>query len=170
MPHGCFAGMTASGKTFGAQQVAKGFRRAGVGVLVLAKPGEVWPAGTFSRQTWDKDQFLKWVFSARRCACFIEIADADVKKYDERFHKLATEGRHLGHRFYFLAQRAARVHPDIRENCHSLYLFTCGGAGAKVWADEFCDEALLKAATLPQYHFMHKATRYTPAVERVFKV
>jgi len=110
MPHGAYLGMTTAGKTYGAQQSARDFRRRGIGVLVLHKPREPWPADCVSWQTDNPDEFLRMFWAARVCACFMELADADVEAADTRFHKCFTQGRHEGHRCYFLSQRAAQVH------------------------------------------------------------
>jgi len=169
MPHATIAGMTMSGKTFLAQTNARAFRAAGVGTLVLHKPGERWPEACANWQTDDPEKFLVKFWKAQRCACFMELSDAAVSKWDERFHACFTRGRHHGHRCFFVTQRAATVHPAIRENCESLYLFTCGAKGAAVWAEEFCDNVLLAAATLPQYNFMYKPTRYAPAKRMILE-
>lgn len=156
MPHGAILGMTTSGKTWAAQQQARDFRRRGIGVLVLHKPREPWPADCVSWQTDNPDEFLRMFWAARCCACFMELADADVEAADTRFHKCFTQGRHEGHRCYFLSQRAAQVHPNIRENCTSLFLFAVATKAAKLWADEFNDPALLGASGLnPQQHFCY---------------
>lgn len=162
--HGTIAGMTMSGKTFLAQRLAAKFKRSRIQTLILRRPGEAWPADAVSWSTEDPDAFLAMFGRARGCACFLELADADVGHTDKRFHACFSKGRHLGHRCYFLSQRAAQVHPTIRENCTELYLFTSGAKGAAIWAEEFADDAILKAATLPRFSFIHKPTRFDQAV------
>ena len=168
MPHAAIIGQTTSGKTFLGQQLAKGFQAAGVGVLVLHKPREPWPYANW--QTSDPERFLAKFWQCQRCAVFMELADNGVSKWDERFHKCFTEGRHNGHRCFYLSQRAATVHPAIRENCESLYLFTVSAKAATVWSEEFCDTILLKASSIDQYHFLYKRNRYTPATESVLVI
>lgn len=165
MPHRAIIGQTGSGKTHCAQQTAWEFRQRGVGVLVLHKPRELWPAGAVSWQTEDRDAFLRMFWAARQCACFMELADADVERSDDRFHKCFTQGRHEGHRCHYLSQRAAQVHPNIRENCESLCLFSVGMKGAKLWAEEFNDPELIGAASLKpvEHFFYYKASRSVPA-------
>lgn len=166
MPHGAIIGMTTSGKTTLAKEMAKAFRARGVETLVLRKPREVWPAASASWQTDDPERFLSAFWQSKSCACFMELSDGAVSKWDERFHKCFTEGRHEGHRCFYISQFASTVHPVIRGNCESLYLFTVDYDGAKKWSSSFCDVALLDAVKLPQFHFLMKANRYTPAVER----
>jgi hypothetical protein len=168
MSHACIAGITESGKTHLARALARGFMRSWVKTLVLHKPLEKWGRDEAAWQTSDPEAFLRMFDAARGCAVFMELADADVSKWDDRFHKAFSRGRHLGHRCHFLAQRAAMVHPAIRENCTAVYLFKSAPKGAQVWAEEFADDQLLKAGetTFPQYHFMHKASRFAQAVQR----
>lgn len=163
MWHGAFIGMTGSGKTFTAQRVAAEYHRAGIGVLVLRKPLEPWPAASLSWQTDDPEKFLWKYERARVCACFLELADADVDKWDTRFHRCFQDGRHFGHRAFYISQRGAQVHPNIRDNCGLLWLFACTDDAAKTWAKEFRDDRLLKAAELPPHWFYFKKSRYDPA-------
>lgn len=167
MPHGAYLGMTTSGKTFAAQQEALDFHWQGIGLLILHKPRERWPlpAGPKIWQTDNPDDYLRMFWASRGCACFMELADADVEAADTRFHRCFTQGRHEGHRCYFLSQRAAQVHPNIRENCVSLHLFAVSSRAAKLWAEEFADDALLGAAEInPQDHlFYHIPARGTKA-------
>ncbi len=169
MPHRAVIGQTGSGKTFAAQQMARDFRRRGVGVLGLHKPREPWPADCVSWQTADADEYLRMFWAARGCACFMELADADVEKSDDRFHRCFTQGRHEGHRCFYLSQRAAQVHPNIRENCESLCLFSVGMKGAKLWAEEFNDVALLGAASLDpkEHYFFYKASRSPEPAKKI---
>jgi hypothetical protein len=164
MPHVAIIGVTTSGKTHLARSLAQSMRKGGVPTLVLHRPREPWNSNEATWQTSDAELFLSKFWSVKSHACFMELADGAVDKYDLRFHKCFTEGRHEGHRCFYLTQRAATVHPAIRENCASLYLFACGSrAGAKLWSDEFNDDALLKATSLPQWVYYHKANRFSPA-------
>lgn len=163
MPHRAIIGQTGSGKTFAAQQFARVMREHGLGILALHKPLEPWPAPCISWQTEDPEKFL-WKFDrARGCGCFMELADAFVDKWDLRFHRCFASGRHLGHRCFYISQRAALVHPNIRDNCESLCLFAVPQNAARLWAMEFNDEALLGAVMLPPRSFFFKLTRYAPA-------
>lgn len=165
MPHAAIIGSTGSGKTYLAQDLARIALRRGRGVMVLHKEREPWPlpAGPLTFQTHNPEHFLAVYWRARSCDCFMELADADVDKFDSRFHRCFTQGRHEGHRNFYLSQRAAMVHPNVRENCASLYLFAVPIKGARLWADEFNDAALLAATTLPPRYFFHKPSRFRPA-------
>ena len=169
MSHATIAGMTESGKTFGAMCLAKALRAEGVSTLVLHKPMEIWPADAASWQTDDIERFLPMFDGSRGCAVFMELSDAAVSKYDARVHRCFTAGRHLGHSVHYITQRPATVHPAIRENCSALYLFNCAPNAAAIWAEEFNDAALLRAPELPAYCFLHKPSRFAPAVLRILK-
>ena len=169
MSHATIAGMTQSGKTFAGICLARGFRAAGVGTLVLHKRLERWPDDAASWQTPDIERFLQMFERARGCAVFMELSDATGgMKYDYRIHECFTAGRHFGHRCHYMTQRAATVHPAIRENCTALYLFNSATKGAETWAEEFNDKALLAADKLPPFVFLHKPSRFAPAVLRKF--
>lgn len=163
MPHRAIIGQTMSGKTHCAKESAAAYRAHGTGVLALHKPREPWPSECVSWQTDDPDRFLRMFWASRRCACFMELADADVGKWDERFHLCFSQGRHEGHRCAYISQRAGQVHPNIRENCESLCLFSVGMKAAKLWAEEFNDAVLLGAVQLQPHSFFFKPSRYQPA-------
>lgn len=166
MPHRAIIGQTGSGKTFAAQQQALStLNDTPRSVLVLHKEREPWPLPASRRvwQTHDPAEFLRVYWPAKSCDCFMELADADVSKYDAGFHRCFTQGRHEGHRNFYLSQRAAMVHPNIRENCESLCLFSVPMKGARLWADEFNDETLLGAVSLPPHVFFFKPSRFGPA-------
>jgi hypothetical protein len=185
MFHGAIIGATGSGKTFGARHLAKEYIKRGCDVLVLHKEDEAWHKGEQTIQTAFPELFLEQI--AIRNALndtyatqglnhlikgfvgFMEMADADANKYDDRFHKLFRKGRHKGHKFFFLSQRAQIVHPDIRENCSELFLYSCYHKAAKLWAEELNDDILLKASRLPPWYFYHKKNRFDPAVLKILK-
>lgn len=181
--HTAMLGQTGSGKTFGAQQIAASMIRRGILTLVLHKPDEHWPAASASWQTHDPARFARMYWASRNVACFMELADADVPKFSDEFRKMFTRGRHGGRHNFFLSQRAAQMHPDIRENCASLFLFSVGKNAAKLWAEEMSDERLVYAPippeiippenrtgaplfgamALPKRWFFYKPNRFTPA-------
>lgn len=182
--HTAILGQTGSGKTYGAQQIARDLRRRGVGVIALHKHSEPWPADAVAWQTDSPERFAAMYWRCRSVAAFMELADADVSRFDGDFHRMFTRGRHLGIHNFYLSQRAALVHPNIRENCASLLLFSVGAKAAALWAEEMSDLALRDAeipasilppqiaanaerprgATgLPRHWFFYKANRFTPA-------
>lgn len=186
MFHGAILGMSGSGKTFLARNLASGYKGAGRNVLSLHKPDEPWKQNEVTIQTSHVDLFLDKIEEIREeneiliesgmeamCkswVCFIELSDAEADKNDKRLHLLFSKGRHNGLKLYYLSQRGQSVHPNIRENCSELFLFSCYMKAAKNWSEEFCDDELLKAAKLPKYEFYHKKDRFTPAQLRKLAV
>jgi hypothetical protein len=163
--HAAICGQTGTGKTYLAQRLAIEFRQLGKGVIVLHKPREPWSGVNW--QTDNPELFIRKFWRCQHVIAFMEFADARVEKMDTRFHDCFSQGRHNGIRCFFLSQRAAQVHPTIRENCSGLYLFGCGAKGAAVWAEEMCDDELLAAATLPPRQFYYKPNRFEPAKPRI---
>lgn len=166
--HEAIIGQTGSGKSHLAKRKAAGFRRAGIPVMVMHMDIEPWPAECHSWQSSDPAEFLRMFWASRGCAVFLEMADAEVNKWDVGFHRCFTKGRHFGHRCFFVSQRAAQVHPAIRENCSSLALFSVQAAPARLWSQEFNDNTLLQAASLKPnpphtFPFYYKANRFDPA-------
>ena len=186
MYHGAFIGCTGSGKTFAARHVAKQYLTLNCDVLALHKEDEAWHKDEQTIQTCYPELFLDLIESRditndvwasknrfdliKGYVAFMEMADSDADKYDVRFHKLFRKGRHKGHKFFFLSQRAQTVHPDIRENTSELFLFSCYHKAAKLWSEELNDDILLKASKLPRHSFYHKKNRFDPAVLRKLKI
>ncbi len=152
----CFGilGQGRSGKTTLAKQLAAGFRRAGVGVLVLHLAGDPWEAASW--QTDDPDRFSAMFWRARRCACFMEFADAGVEKFAKDFERTATQGRHLGHRMFYIAQRHTQISTLIRDQWDAFWLFACGVKTAASLVEEFADPAISEAMTYPRYQYLFK--------------
>lgn len=186
MYHGAILGMSGSGKTFLARNLASGYINNKRQVLCLHKPDEPWKSSEVTLQTCYVDLFLDEITKrveeneiliqsglSNMCislVCFIELSDAEADKNDKRLHLLFSKGRHNGLKLYYLSQRGQSVHPNIRENCSELFLFSCYYKAAKNWSEEFCDDDLLKAAKLPKFEFYHKKDRFSPAVLRKLTV
>lgn len=147
-------GQGLSGKTSLAKKIAAGFRRNGVGVIALTLPGDVWAEADW--QTTDPDRFDTMFWRCRRVAAFVEFADGGVDKFDPRFLKHNTQGRHLGNRVFSIAQRHTQIPPGIRDQWAAFWLFSCGIKTARTLADEFGDEDIMEAATYPRYRYLFK--------------
>jgi len=148
-------GSCGTGKTYFNQRLAAGCKKAGLGVLALIPKGfPPWPEA--DRTIYDPAQFLTTAHKARRCAIFIEMSDAAISRYDEDFIHLATYGRHLGHRCFFIAQRHTQINSTIRDQCGTLFLFRVGPKTAALLAEEFVDQALHDAAALTGHSYFHK--------------
>lgn len=159
MAHGLILGMTMSGKTTLAKQLAAQYRAKGVKVGVLdplCDPG--WNADF---RTSDVDEFLKMYWQSRQCAWFIDEAGESVGQFDTLMTKTATRGRHWGHRNHYLSQRGAQLAKTVRDQCSFLFLFTTSLDDSKIHANEWNKDELKTANALPQGHYFYTG-RYTP--------
>jgi hypothetical protein len=161
--HTAIIGTTGSGKTHLARNFAAIARAGGVSTLILHKPREIWPQNAADWQTDDPARYQSMFWRAKGCFCVMELADADVDKWDREFHKCFSQGRHEGHRCVYVSQYGPQVHPIIRINCDALALFATNKRAAATWAEEFNDERLMLAANLKPREFFWKPSRFDPA-------
>lgn len=157
MSHSLIFGMTESGKTTLAKQLAAQFKAQGVGVLVLDPIND--PGWQCDFRTADNEQFLQYFWNSRRCAVFIDESGEAVGKYDSLMIKTATRGRHWGHSLFYISQRGAQIAKTVRDQCRHLFLFTVSVADSKILANEFNQPELLEANKLLQGHYFH-ASRF----------
>lgn len=155
MAHGLILGMTESGKTTLAKQLARQLKASGCGVIVLDPMND--PEWNADFQTTDGDEFLRVLWANRQLYAFIDESGEAVGKYDEEMRQTATRGRHWGHSLFYLSQRGAQLNATVRAQCRHLWLFTSARDDCKVLANEFNCPELLNATGLAQGHFFHKA-------------
>lgn len=159
MAHVLILGMTLSGKTSVAKQLAQVYRAQGVKVGVLDPLGD--PSWQADYQTSDPDAFLRAFWDSRGCAWFIDESGDAVGKYDEAMQRTATRGRHWGHRVHYLTQRGAQLSRTVRDQCSTLFLFCTSLKDAKLHAEEWNKEELATAHTLQQGEYFTTG-RFTP--------
>lgn len=161
MSHAAIIGMTGSGKTVLAREIARTHRKQGCGVLVLDPfRSPEWPADFITESM---TAFLAKAKASRRCALFVEEA-GDFGRTPE-FAWLFTQARHWGHVTHYVSQYHSQVPPIVRSNCERLFLFRVSSRSAETWAEDFAQPEIgTLAAGLPRYHFV-AAGRY--AVPRV---
>lgn len=111
--------------------------------------------------THDAGEFQHMAVNSRRCLLFIDEAGEYLGQYDTELHWVATRGRHYGHAAFIICQRYMQVAKLVRDNCRSLFLFSCGLSDAKLLADEWAEPALLDAPQLSQFTCIKK-TRLQP--------
>lgn len=157
MAHSLILGMTESGKTTLAKNLAKHYKNRGFGVIVLDPMSD--PEWNADFQTTDVDEFLKTFWNSRKCAVFIDEAGEAVGQYDTVMQRTATKGRHWGHACHYLSQRGAQIARTVRDQCSHLFLFTTALDDSKIHANEWNKNELRGANTLPQGHYFH-ATRF----------
>lgn len=151
MPHVLILGMTESGKTTLATELARAYQREGYACLVLdAMRDDRWPQEHLYT---DRAEFLDIVKASRSCMVFIDEAGEAVGQYEREMFWLATRGRHLGHSVHFVTQRAQQLSPTVRYNTSYLGLFNCAATDAKLLADEWNRPALRDANTLDRGNY-----------------
>lgn len=162
--HSLIVGISGAGKTHLAKYFAKQALAAGRGVLLYDPLGNPFPC---TWRTANPDRFLDMVKASKDCLVVVDEAPTICTNLGEhqKFEWLATQSRHntvvtdpatkhlFGHRCLFLAQKVTRIAPVYRENCTRLFAFNIKQASARILAEDFGDE-LLRAPTLPRYHFM----------------
>jgi DNA helicase HerA-like ATPase len=147
--HTAIYGMTLSGKSSLAKQIIANLRMKGYKTIVLDPLGD--PSFNADFHTQDVKEFERVWKGSRSCFCYIDES-GQVGKFSEAMRNAATTGRHWGHSFTFIAQKATQVEPLVREQCSNLFLFRSGRKSRETLAEEFdCDE-LLKPIKLLEYH------------------
>lgn len=162
MPHSLILGITESGKTTLAKELASAYRRQGVSVLALDPMHDLWDA---DYQTADNDEFLRVVWGSKSCAIFVDEAGDAIGQYDKTMNQLATKGRHWGHNVHFITQRGAMISRTIRDQCSRLFLFATARPDAKIHAVEWNSPELEHASKLEKGAYFD-VTRFGQAAHR----
>lgn len=160
MAHVIIAGMTESGKTGIAKQLARQFSAKGIRVLVFDPMGD--PEWVADFQTHNFDDFAEEYWSSRQCAVFIDEAGEAAMDNDKELIRMATKGRHWGHANHFITQRGAMVPKTLRDQCPHLFMFALSLDDAKTYAREYNSPELVEASTFAQGEYFH-TTRFTAA-------
>lgn len=148
--HCLILGMTESGKTARAKQLIRQYQRLGIKCIVLDPLQD--PSFGADFQTADPVAFEQMWKTSRSCACFIDETGA-VGKFNESIRTAATRGRHWGHSFHFLAQKAVQIEPLVRDQCGALFLFRSGLQSRRTLAEEFDQPELLQPVDMLEYHY-----------------
>jgi len=157
VPHSLIFGMTESGKTSLAKQMAAEYRAAGISVLVLDPLSD--PDWSADYITSDPVDFSRTFWDSQRCAVFIDEAGDAVGRYDEVMARTATRGRHWGHNCHYITQRGMQLAVTVRDQCSHLFLFTTALNDSKTHANEWNQPELVNASTLAQGQYYH-CTRF----------
>jgi hypothetical protein len=153
MAHVLILGMTESGKTTLARNLAARYKRAGLGVLVLDPLSD--PRWQCDFITADQEEFLQVFWSSRSCVAFLDEGGESVGRYDLAMQKTATRGRHWGHSCHYIAQRATQLAPIVRDMCTHLFLFCSSAKDGKLLAEEFNKPELELCNTYAQGQYVH---------------
>lgn len=153
MAHVLILGMTLSGKTHKAKQLARDYKRAGVGVLVLDPLCD--PEWNADFITADQDEFLNVFWNSRSCMAFMDEGGESVGRYNVAMSQTATRGRHWGHTCHYLAQKGTQLAPLVRDQCTRLFLFCSGSKDGAVLAQEWNRPELENCTQLKQGEYYY---------------
>lgn len=137
------------------KQTAKKMKAQGFGVLVLDPSGvpSEWDADFY---TSDPHKFLDIVFKSQRCALFIDEGGEMIGRHGRELNMLATRSAQLGHRAFFIVQRANQIDTTIRANCESVIIFKQSLQDTKDLANEFVDPMINEAHKLEKLQYICK--------------
>jgi len=138
MPHSMIIGMTESGKTTYAVNLAYKYSELGIKTIVLDPlKDERWRADFL---TDDYDEFMTVIShkDTRSCAVFIDESGESIDKYNrDNSYALATRGRHYGHNMHFIAQKLTQIAPTVRDQCSFLIMFAISIDARKELANDW---------------------------------
>lgn len=126
--HSLYVGVTQSGKTTLAREMARilarqGHRGAVYDPVGTHTAGGGWPAEWMVYD--DADEFMAFVQSPQAVKHHLFVDEAhELFGHDcrENFW-LLTKGRHFGLFLHLMSQRPNKLHPDVRTNCANCYMF-----------------------------------------------
>lgn len=149
-------GISESGKSCLAFEIAETLRRQGEGVISLSTRDHARWGLVSSFHTTNIDDFWHVVNRSQWCFNFVdEAGDWCTHPADERMNILARAFRHEPHFMstFFIAQRLQYIAPSIRSQCRRLYLFRVGKKDANELAEAWVCDELRDAYKLPFGHY-----------------
>jgi hypothetical protein len=151
--HVLILGTSESGKTTLAKMLARQYKRAGMGVLVLDPLMD--PQWQADFMTSDEEQFLKRFWASRNCFAFMDEGGDSVGRFNTAMQKTATRGRHWGHSCHYITQRATQLAPIVRDQCRHLFAFALSRKDGETLAADFLCDDLLNVHALGQGDYIH---------------
>lgn len=153
MAHSLILGISESGKTTLAKQLAQHYRANGVKNLVLDPLSDPeWPADFV---TASQSAFLAVFWKSQSCMAFLDEGAESVGRYDQAMRQTATKGRHWGHSCHYITHRASDIAPVVRYQCRHLFLFCSARADGEILAREYNEPLLEECAQLKQFEYFH---------------
>lgn len=125
------------------EYIDKGFQ---VGVLdPHLDPG--WDADFLTDK---QEDIIYYADSTTKNLLIVDEAGEMIGRYGRTMNRLATMGRHRGHKCMFLAQRAMQLDPTTRSQCTHVIAFEQCKKDAILLSDDFNCEEFLEAPRLQQ--------------------
>lgn len=145
--HTLINGTTETGKTTLAKNLCAQFIKKGREVLVLDPLGSKWPTNDVFT---DPDLFLKFFWATKSRYVFIDETGETIGRVNKEMIRIGTRGRHNLHSVFFIVQSRIQINPELRRQCHQLFLFAVGSDEAYDMAQEWICPDLVEAPYLPQ--------------------
>lgn len=121
--HTLICGVTESGKSTLARNLAFQLAKMGEKIIVFDPVGSEWPTDSviFS----DEEEFLGYVSSPEisNAHIFVDEAGEVFTVGKKHTHWLLTRGRHIGFQVYMIVQRPKMIAPTCRTQCSRGYIF-----------------------------------------------
>lgn len=165
--HVLIVGITNTGKTTIAFDMARRYKKAGKRIIVLdpdlRREWEVPTVVDSGKEeieggviTDDPDEFLLICKNSQSCALFIDESGSMIGRYDTQLEWLATQSRKWGHKSHFIMQRGSQVSPTVRNQCSSAFVFKQSPDDAKVLSNNFVCPEFLEAPKLQKGEYIAK--------------
>lgn len=152
--HVLILGITATGKTTFAFNLARRYRENGTCVLVLDPDlRKEWQADFI---TDDPARFMSVVKVNTSCALFIDESGQTIGRYAGEMEWLATQARKWGHKSHFITQRASQLGPTVRNQCSTVIVFKQSVTDSKIIASEFVADEFIEACNLKAGEYLGK--------------
>lgn len=162
MPHSLIIGMSESGKTTLAKQIAQEFYENGTDYIVydpITPYQSAWPGAAFVTDDIDELYAIAKHPDSRNLLIIIDESSVGIGRNPQDKQWFATQARHWGHTVLFLAQREVQVSVTVRDQCTWIYIFRIAKKDAEKFADEFGHPVLKEAHQLGKLEFF-KLSRY----------
>lgn len=159
MLHSAIYGIGGSGKSTLAYTLADQCLANEWGLIILDPNDDAgWPkVGPTVRKVRTLAALIELAKRSQRCALFVDEAGEAIGRGKKALHGqwITTRSRHWGHRAYISAQRAQLIDLSIRNQCDEAFVFRQSPNDAKELAEQYADDLLLTAPTLPVGTFIH---------------
>ena len=84
--------------------------------------------------------------------------------------ELATQGRHWGHKMFFITQRVKQLSTNLRDQCSEVVIFKQSLADTKDLANEFVEPEINNAHQLNKGEFIYIRDGQKPLTLNVFEL
>lgn len=152
--HTYIVGITNSGKSHLAKHLAREFKSAGYGVIVLdPQKSREW-AEIADFCTDDKAEFLDVFWRSRDCRVFVDECQDVLDNNDKEMLQIVKRGRHNGHQVYLISQRPSSIACNARSQCSQVISFKQNRDEAYILAREVGNDDFRDVSRLGKYEFM----------------